>query len=283
MSRHIDVIEILRKANPVPPGAAEEAPPPLSEVLGSPLGRNDMMSSTITRPAGGVESRPRWPKYLGAAAALVVAVALVLPFTSGVEWNGVAAEQQAVVQQVVEALNAHDHGGFVAAFAPDGTFSTLIDTGSDGNFCCDTYPVDDSNAVQTWMDVGEVWGRTSALESCRAETARTVRCQVRTQWEKLHMETGEEWVFVSDGAGLRSYGMVLSPGELQDRTQPLGYRDLGEWEQWLQANDPEKAARFFTWEELSIDGRPYESVVLRYPPEFADEISASLAEFAAID
>lgn len=280
MNRHVDVIEVLRKANPVPPGAVEEVSLPLNEILGSQLGRNDTMSSTITRPAGGVETRPRWPKYLGAAAALVVAVALVLPFTSGVEWNGVATEQQAVVEQVVEALNAYDQAAFVAAFAPGGRFSTHINTVPGGD-CCDTYPVEDSNAVQTWMEVSEVWGGMSSLESCGAETARTVRCQVRTQWEKLHMEVAEEWVFVFDGADLRSSGMILSRQELEDRTQPLGYQDLAEWEQWLQANDPEKAARFFTWEELTINGRPYGSVVLRYPPEFADEISASLAEYVA--
>lgn len=280
MNRHVDVIEVLRKANPVPPGAAEAAPPPLNEVLSSLSGRNETMSSTITRPASEVESRPRWPKYLGAAAALAVAVALIVPFTSGVEWQGVAAEQQTVVEQVVEALNGHDQAAFVAAFAPGGTFSTHIGTAPDGD-CCDPHPVEDGNALQTWMDVSEVWGRTSELDSCGAETARTVRCQVRTEWEELHMETGEEWVFVFDGADLRSSGMILSRRELEDRAQPLGYQDLAEWERWLQADDPEKAAEFFTWDELSINGRAYESVMLRYPPEFADEISASLAEYAA--
>lgn len=288
MNRHVDVIDILRNVNPVPPGTAEDQPPAVDEDFGSLLGRNDAMSSTITKPETRVQARPNWPKYLAAVAGVIVIVAVVVPMTlpvaSEVDWGEVPADQRAVVEQVVQATNEGDATEFASAFAPGGTFTTHIQFDM-RSACCDSYPVDESDRVQTWMSVGEIWGLEADLKACQTEGAQSVRCQVNTRWENLQMELGEEWLFVFDGSDLRAWGMLFQQPDPPDRAMPMSYDDLGAWQEWLEANQPELAGRLLvqarTFGDFSIDGVPYESNILRFDPALADEIRVSIEEYVA--
>lgn len=282
MKRQIDVIEALRRANPVPPRMVDIAVvESLEDILGSLSEEETGMSSTTEeRKAPAPKTKQRWPKYLGVAAALAVVIAVMIPLTrpsdSGVAWSDVTAEQQAAVEQVLEAINDGDQVGFVDAFVAGGTFNTHMDFESRSS-CCDTYPIANAGYVETWMGVNEVWGLAADLEACESDSAETVRCDVVARWDTLHMEQPEEWLFVFDGADLRSFGMLLSRRGLEERTMPLTYDDLGDFEAWLEETHPDRAAR---WEgETAIDGSPYTSVYLRFNPAFADEISSSLEEF----
>lgn len=289
MKRHVDVIEALRWANPVPPNLAEEvAFRSLQDILGSPLGRNDgMSSSTITRPQERAKNRPRWPRYLGAAAVVAVAIGLVMSLTrpAGIsaDWGDTPAELRAVVQQVVDAVRQGDRAAFTGAFAEGGTFTTHLDFANRAS-CCDSYPVEEAGLVDSWMAVNEAWEMESDLRSCQLASESNVRCSVRTRWENLQMEITEEWVFHFDGSAIRSFGTLNDELEPADRSMPLSYVDLADWEEWLADSDPQEYERLLVYEdpfERSINGASFWSTILRYDPALADQIRASIETYVA--
>jgi hypothetical protein len=70
-----------------------------------------------------------------------------------------------------------------------------------------------------------------------------VNCEVAARWHSLSMEITGLWSYEFHGAGLGHWGFELLNLNPRERTLPLGYDGLMEWEAWLATTDPESAAR----------------------------------------
>jgi hypothetical protein len=129
------------------------------------------------------------------------------------------------------------------------------------------------------------------------------------------MEVTEQWEFEFVDDLLASYRWQPLDLDPPSRTLPLGFTGLEDWEAWLQANDPDAAARLLVardscsddctlqWvEDLSADdperaarmaplvfpatrGWAFEghgftpAGLIPYDPELADEIEASILDY----
>jgi hypothetical protein len=294
VNRRIDVIELLRGVNPVPPGAAtDEAVPTFDEVLGSSFERTDTMSqTTIVRPETPARTKRTWPKYLGAAAALVVAMGLVVPLTlpvAGTEWNDTPSAQRAVIEQVMEAVNDRDAAGFAAAFAEGATFNatpfmSFIDRDR-------VEPRRDQDLIAAMMAVNEAWGIENVLESCEPQSEVTVRCGARQRWQVAQTELATEWVFAFDHGQLASAGLIHDDLDPAERTEALSWLDLtgamtvtgsrDSWRAWVAENDPDLFERMGDG-PLEIDGIAFESsLFMGMDPSLAPEIRESVEQYLA--
>lgn len=294
MNRRIDVIELLRGVNPVPPGAATDgAIPTFDEVLGSSLERTDTMSqTTIVRRETPARRKKTWPKYLGAAAALVVAVGLVVPLTlpvAGTEWNETPAEQRAVIEQVIEAVNETDAVGFASVFAEGATFNAqafmnFIDRDR-------VIPRQDPDLVEAIMAVTETWGIEAVVESCRPESELLVRCSVRHLWHVAQAEFVADWVFVFEGGQIASAGIIEEDLDPADRTMALSWLDLTgamtvtgsrpSWRAWVAENDPDLFERMDDG-LLEVNGIAFESnLFMGMDPSLAPEVGESVEQYLA--
>lgn len=294
MNRRIDVIELLRGVNPVPPGAAtDEAVPTFDEVLGSSFERTDTMSqTTIVRPETPARTKRTWPKYLGAAAALVVAVGLVVPLTlpmAGTEWNDTPAEQRVVIEQVMEAMEDRDAAGFAGPFAEGASFNAqafmdFIDRDQ-------VVPRQDPDLVEAIMAVSEAWEVETVLESCRPESGALVSCSVRHLWHVAQAEFIADWLFAFDGGQISSAGIVQEDLDPAERTMPLSWLDLTgamtvtgsrpSWRAWVAENDPGLFERMGDG-VLEINGIAFESnLFMGMDPSLAPEIEASVDRYLA--
>ncbi|HSJ34845.1 MAG TPA: hypothetical protein VLB85_07280 [Acidimicrobiia bacterium] len=294
MNRRIDVIELLRGVNPVPPGAVtDEAVPTFDEALGSSFERTETMSqTTIAPPETPARSRKSWPKFLGAAAALVVAVGLVVPLTlrvAGTEWNGTPTEQRAAIEQVMEAVNGGDSTGFARAFGEDATFNAqafmnFIDRDR-------VIPQQDPALVESIMAVIGAWEVETVLESCQPQTELLVRCPVRHLWHVAQAEFVADWVFAFDGGQISSAGIIQEDLDPADRTMPLSWLDLtgamtvtgsrDTWWAWVAENDPDLFERMGDG-LLEINGVAFESsLFMGMDPSLAPEIRESVDRYLA--
>ncbi|HEX2153743.1 MAG TPA: hypothetical protein VHL52_07180 [Acidimicrobiia bacterium] len=282
MKPQIDVIEALRSANPVPPGVVDEAEPrSLEDILGSSLGRNDVMSSTTITRRDAEKTAPRWPRYLGAAAAVVVLIGgagvLNRQSESNIAWADTPAERQPVIEQIVRAVNEGDQAGFVEAFAPGGTFTPWV------NFVDfpPPHPVTDSALVETWMELNDVWGVEVELHSCAVERDTNVICEATIHYDTMRLDLSEEWLFVFGDSGLQSLGMLEVATEAWEFPR--------EWETWLADNDPALLDRLGGgmdapepgFQPLTLNGIQYETQPFQYDPALADAIQASIDEYLA--
>lgn len=294
MNRRTDVIELLRGVNPVPPGAAtDEAVPTFDEVLGSSFERTDTMSQrTIARPETPARSRKSWPKFLGAAAALVVAVGLVVPLTlpvAGTEWNGTPTEQRAAIEQVMEAVNDRDAAGFAEAFEEGATFN--VTSFMSFNDRDRVLPRQDLDLVEAIMAVTEAWEMENVIESCQPQSEVTVRCTVRNLWHLAQTELTTEWVFAIDDGQIASAGIIQEDVDPADRTMPLSWLDLtgamtvtgsrASWLAWVAEKDPDLFERMDDG-VLEINGIAFESsFFMGMDPSLAPEIEASVDRYLA--
>lgn len=288
MSREFDVIEAVRRANPVPPATVTDEPiPPLADVLGPLLERRGAMSPKTEERAAPTRAAPRRTRYLGAVAAVVAVLGLAGPLLviqrSGVNWGAVPADQRAAVTNVAAAIENHDPEAFAAAFGEDAAFATYLDF-VERSGCCDAYPVERSDLVTAWMAVNEAWGLESDLRSCQPEDGVTVRCQARARWQNLQLEIAETWVFFFEGSELGSFGTLSDDLNPVERAMPLDFEGLEAWETWLQERDPAEYERLLPYGEgfeRSIDGVPFWSNILKYDPALAPEIRSSIDEYLA--
>ena len=288
MSREFDVIEAVRRANPVPPASVtDEVVPPLKDVLGSRLERSGAMSPITKERETPTKAVPRRVRYLGSAAVVVavlgLAGSLVLSQRSGVDWGAVAPDQRAVVAQVTEAIENNDPDAFASAFGEGAVFATHLDF-VDRSSCCDAYPVERGDLVTAWMAVNEAWGLESDLRSCEPEGDAAVRCSVRASWQNLQLEIRESWLFVFEGSELRSFGTLFDDLNPVERSMPLDFSGLEAWEAWLQERDPAEYERLLPYGEgfeRVIDSVPFWSNILRYDPALATEIRASIDDYLA--
>jgi hypothetical protein len=290
----MDVIELLRGVNPVRPGAAtDEAVPTVDEVLGSSFERTETMSqTTIVRPETPARSRKSWPKLLGAAAALVVAVGVVVPLTlpvAGTEWNETPAEQRAVIEQVMEAVNGGDSAGFANAFGEGATFNAqafmnFIDRDR-------VIPSQDPDLVEAIMAVIEAWDVETVLESCQPQSESLVRCPVRHLWHVAQAEFVADWLFAFDGGQISSAGIIQEDLDPADRTMALSWLDLTgamtvtgsrpSWWGWVAENDPDLFERMGDG-LLEINGVAFESsLFMGMDPSLAPEIRESVDRYLA--
>lgn len=294
MNRRIDVIELLRGVNPVPPGAVtDEAVSTFDEALGSSFERTETMSQTkIARPETPARMRKSWPRLLGAAAALVVAVGLVVPLTlpvAGTEWNGTPTEQRAAIEQVMKAVNGGDSAGFASAFGEGATFNAqafmnLIDRDQ-------VIPQQDPELVEAIIAVIEAWEGKTGLESCQPQSELLVRCPVRHLWHVAQVEPVADWVFAFDDEQISSAGIIQEDLDPADRTMPLSWLDLtgamtvtgsrDRWWAWVAENDPVLFARMGDGLP-EINGVAFESsLFMGMDPSLAPEVEASVDRYLA--
>jgi hypothetical protein len=294
VKRRIDVIELLRGVNPVPPGAAtDEAVPTFDEALGSSFERTETMSqATIARPEIPERSRKRWPKFLATAATVVVAVGLVVPLTlpvAGTEWNRTPTEQRAGIERAIEAMNHSDSAGFTEAFGEGATFNvtpfmSFVDRDR-------LVPREDPDLVEAIMAVIEAWEMENVIQSCQPQSEVTVRCTVRNLWHVAQTELATEWVFAFDGGLISSAGIIQDDVDPADRTMPLSWLDLtgamtvtgsrDTWLAWAEENDPDLFERMGDG-LLEINGVAFESsLFMGMDPSLAPEIEASVERYLA--
>ena len=239
--------------------------------------------------------------------------------------------QVAIITQMADALNARDTDAFIDVFAQDGEFNPPV-----GRFrappdavLADGQRVADAELVRAWMAINEAWELEVEVMACeemtgpiRRSSDRTdvfVECEVRARWHKLSLEVVEGWNFEFDGTEMLRWGLSqpmtltdildLNP---PDRSLPLGYDGLLAWEEWLEANHPEDAARYLNpraegppddcvsgcqkaWDkagelapllvfgpqrEWSVNGYEFfPSGYIPYDPAYADEIQAWIQEY----
>lgn len=289
MNPHDHVIEILRRANPVPlMSTTEDDTGDIDRALAAVQERkamsNDLLAEPRTRSTPA--SKPR--RLIGAVAASVMAAAAVLvvilvPGDQTVVSDQIPATRAEVIAAVVEAVSRSDAAAFTDSFSPEGTFTSYVDF-EPRSGCCGAYPADDSQLVEAWMAINRTWGLRLDLESCDAAGDRTVRCDLTSQWETLRMEIGENWAFVFDDDALVSLVMLVTDLEPESRTQPLGYRGIVDgWREWLRSERPTDFDRFLPVGERTktIAGVDYESNLFGYAPSLAEEISASIDAYLA--
>lgn len=242
MKPRVDVIELLQRVNPVPPGTTVDVDDDFETFLGSSMERTDTMSQTRTdRPPTTGPTPQKWPKYVVAAAALVIAVGLVVPLTgpvAGVDWGETPAEQREVIEGVIEAVNSYDASAFATHFADTATFNastyvSFVDRET-------VRPVEDEDLVAALMAINQAWETEIRLESCAPEGEQTVRCAARVLWQVASTEYAAEWLSVFDGDRLASAGLLPTDLDPSPRTLPLSWVDLtgGDFLAWLADDDP---------------------------------------------
>lgn len=239
--------------------------------------------------------------------------------------------QVAIITRMADAMNARDTDAFIDVFAHDGEFHPP--GGRVGapphSVLTDGQPIADAELVRAWMAINEAWDLKAEVMACgrmtgpiRRSSDRTdvfVECKVRARWHKLSLEVVEGWNFEFDGTELLRWGLS-KPMTLTDildlnppkRSLPLGYDGLLAWEEWLEANHPEGAARYLNpraegppddcvsgcqeaWDEAgelaplllfgperewSINGYEFRpSGYIPYDPAYANEIQVSIQEY----
>jgi hypothetical protein len=178
--------------------------------------------------------------------------------------------------------------------------------------------------VEAWFAIDAAWRVQVELRSCAPPVPargiddgidESVECEVATRWRALSLEITEVWDVDLRGDEVVSWGASGDVEDLDqfdldpsDRTLPLGYSGLEEWEDWLAMNhpedasawlnrrlteqsivdeiaDPELAARvapLFTSARRSwvIEGHEFTPLgLIPYDPAFADDIEASIRAY----
>jgi hypothetical protein len=243
--------------------------------------------------------------------------------------NKSITRQVAIIKQMADAINARDTDAFIDVFARDGEFHPPGGRVGTSPKLTDGQPVADAALVRAWMAINEAWNLKAEVIACgrmtgpiRRSSDRTdvfVECDVRARWHKLSLEVVEGWNFEFDGTELLRWGLS-KPMTLTDildlnppnRSLPLGYDGLLAWEEWLEANHPDAAARYLNpraegpphdcvsgcqkaWDEAgelaplllfgpdrewSINGYEFRpSGYIPYDPAYSDEIQVSIQEY----
>jgi hypothetical protein len=247
-------------------------------------------AGAIARQAVAVTARRRtygglaWPwtrPYLGW---FVMALLLAIALLGAVAAVGALLREPdpvpariTLAEQVIDAVNHRDVGSLRSSLAADAILEFPgVDAraGREGNvFMSDTFTAQD---VAIWVGMLDKWGLEARLDSCRKQAGPTISCAVRTRWNVLQLEIGEEWTFDFDGARVTRLQMVRIDPDPPNRVLPLGLLDLDRWEAWLRETHPEQADHLLpTGPDLF--GHWYFRFGLDASP---DEIGASIAEYS---
>lgn len=232
------------------------------------------------------------------------------------------AAQMATVRALVAAVNDRDADAFIGAFTAEGAFDPRGSFGMSSSVFANSQPIADAHLVRAWMTIPEAWGLEVELRACDLDTESRpyydradfiVRCEVATRWHALSLEVREAWKFEFLGSRVNWWDYGLLDVNPADRALPLGFDGLLEWEAWLEATQPESAARWLNpraappddWGECcealapgdptdpglaalmwrgerdwTLPGsRFHPDALIPYDPAFADEISASVREY----
>ena len=206
----------------------------------------------ILRTVGATPQDRPWlglrPILLPRTTLLIVAIALLLATMGAIAVGSrllqpdLPVERTTVIGQVIDAVNSRDVGSLRLAFAADGIIEYPgVDAraGREGNvFVSDGLLHEDADL---WMSRVDTWGLEARPGSCRPLAESTISCSVVTGWHVLHVEIGEEWTFVFDGALVKRLQMVRVDPDPPNRVLPLGLVDLERWEAWLRETHPEQA------------------------------------------
>lgn len=288
-------------------------------------------------PAYGLSKPPRRRRYrwaLGAGlAAVLVVVGIGLVRSDTEPALQPTFDQAATIVRLVDAINVRDVEAFVAAFSPDGVFNPRGDFQATESLFGNSQPVAEGHLVAAWLAIVDAWGLDADLRNCvlrgdgdqwqgpmgmpRSGGASLVVCEIATRWLTLSTEVVEEWVFEFKGDDLLFWDYTFSDVSPAQRSTPLDYEGLEEWEAWLKEKDPQAAARYLNprvwppgncdgceeWQaglapddpelaarlapllsaaerDWQIDGyRFWPAGFIPYDPAFADEIAASIGDY----
>jgi hypothetical protein len=250
-------------------------------------------AAAIAREAVAVNGRrPRlgrleWPFRRPALGWLAMAVLLAIALLGAVAAVGAllrepdpVAARVAVVEQVIDAVNARDLGSLRSSLTADAILEfPSVDArgGREGEVHMSDWNLDLENFPEAWMAALGKWGMEASLSSCRTERESTVSCAVTTRWQVLQVEIGEEWTFDFDGPRVSRLQMVRVDPDPSNRALPLGLVDLQAWEAWLREIHPEQAGRL-----LPTGPDLFGHFYFRFGLDAStDEIGASIREYLA--
>jgi hypothetical protein len=242
-------------------------------------------------------------------------------------------EQVASIDRLVAAINLRDVEDFVAAFSPEGVFDPRGDFQATQSLYGNSQPIAEQHLVAAWMSIVDAWGLDADLRSCslkedgerwqgavgmpRSGGDTVVVCEVATRWLTLSTEVVEEWAFEFEDDDVLFWAYTFLDLTPAERSMPLDFEGLEEWEGWLEENDPRAAARYLNprqewprncdgcqeWQALlapddpdlaarlapllSAAERDWEIAGTRfspaglipYNPAFADEIESSISDY----
>ncbi|HET6362900.1 MAG TPA: hypothetical protein VFH11_12720 [Gemmatimonadota bacterium] len=294
MRQQVDVIALLRQANPVPPGAVEENVD-RELILHSVMERAESMAITVDAPSREPTRRNAWTRVAAAVAGLAAVIAVAVPLirpAGQIVFSDVPADRQQMVIDLFEAVNGRDAAGFARLFADGATFRSQEVEFVDADAIV---PSDDPELVAAWMAVFEAWDTEFAIQTCRMESEGQVVCEGREFWHAVQVEMGSQWALFFDGERLVSAGQFNRELELpsDERTLALSWLDLTgamtatgshpNWKAWIAENDPDMAARLeASTGELTVDGHRFVSNLFEemdpsLVPEIADSVERYLA------
>lgn len=167
------------------------------------------------------------------------------------------------VQRMVHAINTRDADAFTDAFVEEGSFHARGQFPETSSPFANDQLVADTELVEAWMVFVDTWGHEAQVRRCERREDLTpgmfdggvmVTCEVTTRWHTLSMEITEQWEYEFSGDLLRSWRHQPLDLDPQDRSLPLGFSGLEQWETWLQANRPDDAARYLSPRDPSCGG-----------------------------
>jgi hypothetical protein len=229
--------------------------------------------------------RLEWPSTRPALGWLVMALLLAIALLGAVAGVGALLRELdpvparvAVVEQVIDAVNARDLGSLRSSFTADGILefpSVDARAGREGEVYMSDWDMDVEGFPEAWMWALGKWAMEARLSSCRTERESTVSCAVTTRWQVLQVEIGEEWTFDFDGPRVSRLEMVRVDHDPPNRALPLGLVDLQAWEAWLKETHPEQAGRL-----LPTGPDPFGHFYFRFGLDASpNEIGASIDEY----
>lgn len=230
-----------------------------------------------------------------AAAAILVFVGIGLVRNDTPPASEPTVDQMATIERLVDAINFRDVEEFIAAFSPEGEFDPRGDFRATSSLFGNTQPVAQEHLVAAWMSIVDAWGLDADLRGCglwnegerwqgalglpRSGGDSLVVCEVTTGWVTLSMEVVEEWAFELRGDDVLFWAYTFRDLEPASRSMPLGYEGLEEWEAWLEANDPESAARYLNpqgWPRNCDGCEVWQTLLAPDDPELAARLAPLL-------
>lgn len=191
------------------------------------------------------------------------------PMGQGPDPEEIGVGPAETIRQLVDALNTVDAQAFIDSFIPEGSFHARGQFGEGSSLFANHQKIADTGLVEPWMRMlSDTWGLEARVHRCTDRPdlgpgfhsgGRTVTCEVTTRWHALSLEITEQWEFEFVGDLLASYRWQPLDLDPPNRSLPLGFSGLEQWEAWLQANDPAAAARLLVARDAGCDPRAGEA------------------------